>query len=136
MSRLPRSTSAVYDAGALLAAERNDRAFLATHLALVSQERSIIVPSPVLAQVWRGTGRQVSLVRLLRACVVEPTSEAVARDAGVILGRAKCSDAVDAIVVATALVRDALIVTSDPDDISLLWGASGMGSKPPSIVAV
>jgi len=48
-----------------------------------------------------------------------------ARNAGVILGRSRSSDAVDAIVVATALVRDALIVTSDPDEIALMWGMSG-----------
>lgn len=128
--------TAVYDAGALLAAERNERDFLAVHLTLVGQERPIIVPTPVLAQVWRGGGRQVTLGRLLKACVIEPTSERTARDAGVILGRARCSDAVDAIVVATALARDALIVTSDPDDMILLWGASGVTAKPPSVLAV
>lgn len=76
------------------------------------------------------------LVKALRGCFVEATSEVVARNAGVILGRARCSDAVDAIVVATALAHDALIVTSDPDDIGLLWGASGIASKPPSILVV
>jgi len=133
---MPPNMTVVYDAGALLAADRNDREFLAAHLLFVRQDRAIVVPSPVLAQVWRGGGRQASLSRLLRACVVEPTREAIARNAGVILGRARLSDAVDGIVVATALKFDALIVTSDPGDMTLLWGASGVTSKPPAIMAV
>lgn len=133
---MERSMTVVYDAGALLAAERNDRDFLASHLTFMRQERNIVVPSPVLAQVWRGGGRQVTIGRLLTACVIEPTSERTARNAGVILGRARASDAVDAIVVATALAYDALIVSSDPGDMALLWGASGISSKPPSILAV
>jgi predicted nucleic acid-binding protein len=133
---MERSMTVVYDAGALLAAERNDRDFLAAHVTFMRQERNIVVPSPVLAQVWRGGSRQVTVGRLLTACVIEPTSEQTARSAGFILGRARSSDAVDGIVVATALVYDALIVTSDPDDMTLLWGVSGISLKPPSILAV
>ena len=126
----------VYDAGALLAAERNDRGFLSVHLTFVRQERMIVVPSPVLTEAWRGGGRQATLGRLLKACVIEPTSEVTARNAGVILGRGRSSDAVDAIVVATALTYDALIETSDPEDMALLWGAAGVSSKPPVVLAV
>jgi predicted nucleic acid-binding protein len=129
-------TTVVYDAGALVAAERDDREFLTVHLTFVTQERVIVVPSPVLTQVWRGGDRQVGLSQLLRACVIEPTSEATARKGGVILGRSRSSDAVDAIVVATALAHDALIATSDPRDIALLWTASGFSPRTPAILAV
>jgi hypothetical protein len=132
---LPR-VAVVYDAGALVAAERGSDRFRVLHNYCLQQDVSPVVPAPVLAQAWRGSSRQVHLVKALRGCFIEATSEMIARNAGLILGRAKCSDAVDAIVVATALARDALVVTSDPDDIALLWGASGIGSKPPAIVAV
>jgi predicted nuclease of predicted toxin-antitoxin system len=93
------------------------------------------VPAPVLTQVWRGGARQALLARILQSCKVEPTTEQVARYGGVLLAKTRTSDAVDAIVVACALPRDALIVTSDPDDLSLLWRAAETGKRP-KILAV
>jgi predicted nucleic acid-binding protein len=119
----------VYDTGALLAAERNDRRFLVVHWRFLEKKRELILPSPVLAQAWRGGSRQATLGRVLKSCAVEPTSEATARNAGVILGLSRTSDAIDAIVVATAIAYNATIVTTDPDDIGLLWGASGTKRK-------
>lgn len=123
----------VYDAGALLAAERNDRTFLAIHTRLLQAECEVFVPAPVLAQVWRGTARQAPMSRVLKACHIEATSETVARNAGVLLGRSRTSDAVDAIVVATAIDYAALLATSDPDDLNLLWGVSRTSLKPAMI---
>lgn len=125
----------VYDAGALVAAERDDPHFRALHTRFVRQDRRILVPAPVLAQVWRAGARQVRLVWTLRGCVVEPTTEELARSAGALLGRSKTTDAVDAIVVASAVPRRALIVTGDPDDLDLLWGAAEVGGPAP-ILAV
>ena len=125
----------VYDAGALLAAERNDRRFLARHSRLVQHEDRLLVPTPVLTQVWRGGQRQVTLTRTLRACDVVATTEAVARFAGVLLARSRTADAVDAIVAATALAeRAALVVTSDPDDLRLLLGDPTTRGKPGLLV--
>jgi hypothetical protein len=124
------TTSVVYDAGALLAAEANDRRFRLIHRQMLDEARRIIVPAPVLTQVWRGGARQALLARILRSCVVEPTTEQVAKDGGVLLAKTRTSDAVDAIVVASALPRDALIVTSDPDDLTLLWRAAEIGKRP------
>jgi len=128
------ATSVVYDAGALVAAEANDRRFRIAHQQMLNEARRIIVPAPVLTQVWRGGARQAMLTRILRSCVVEPTDERVARAGGVLLAKSRTSDAVDAIVVATALPRDALIVTSDPDDLSLLWHAAETGKRPKILV--
>lgn len=93
------------------------------------------MPAPVLTQVWRGGARQAMLSRILRSCVIDPTNDRVARDAGQLLGRSGSTDAVDAIVVASALRRHALIVTSDPDDIAMLWAAADTG-KPAKILAL
>jgi hypothetical protein len=128
------ATSVVYDAGALLAAEANDRRFRLAHRQMLDEARRIIVPAPVLTQVWRGGARQALLARVLRSCKVEPTTEQVARYGGVLLGKTRTSGAVDAIVVASALPRDALIVTSDPDDLSLLWLAAETGKRPKILV--
>jgi predicted nucleic acid-binding protein len=124
------TTSVVYDADALLASEANDRRFRIVHRQMLDEARHIIVPAPVLTQVWRGGARQALLARILRSCVVEPTTEQVAKYGGVLLAKTRTSDAVDAIVAASALLRDALIITSDPDDLSLLWRAAETGKRP------
>lgn len=79
---------------------------------------------------WRGGGRQARLAWTLRGCVVLPTAVADARAAGVLLGRTKTTDAVNAIVVATAIRLRAVVVTSDPDDIDLLWRSAETGEPP------
>jgi predicted nucleic acid-binding protein len=116
---------AIYDAGALVAAERGDRRLFAHHAAATTLGRELIVPAPVLVQAWRGGSRQANLGRVLRACTILPTAEATAKAAGVLLGRAGKSDAVDAIVVATTLEFAAVVVTSDPDDLITLADAAG-----------
>ena len=118
-------TSLIYDAGALLAAERDNREFLAIHKAALCEGRHIAVPAPVLTQAWRGgAGRQAVLAMVLRGIEVLPTDEDIAREAGVLLGLSGTSDAVDAIVVATAVRYAATVVTSDPKDLRVLGDAA------------
>jgi predicted nucleic acid-binding protein len=114
----------VYDTGALLAAERNDRRVLLLHYDSLQSNRRIVVPAPVLAQAWRGGSRQATLSILLKACEVEATSEGIAKAAGVLLGASGTSDAVDAIVVATALRLGAHVLTSHPHDLGKLADAA------------
>jgi hypothetical protein len=47
-----------YDTGALVAAERNDRRRWALHAACLVEEVIPVVPSPVLAEAWRGGSQQ------------------------------------------------------------------------------
>lgn len=115
----------VYDAGALLAAERGDDRMRALHRRFLLHGISPEVPSPVLAQVWRGgAGRQACLSRVLKGCAVLPTDGEVAKRAGVLLGLSDTADAVDAIVVATAVKLAAVVVTSDPKDLLVLSDAA------------
>lgn len=114
----------VYDAGALLAAERSDRKFLVTHKTALLGGRHVFVPAPVLAQAWRGGARQAVLAKVLKGCEVHPTDEDVARQAGVLLGLSGTADAVDAVVVATAMKLTATVVTSDPKDLRVLSDAA------------
>jgi PIN domain len=112
----------VYDAGALIAADRNDRTFWADHKVRLEQNTVPAVPAAVVAQVSRSP-RQASLRRVLRGCDVVVLDEATAHRAGTLLAESGTCDVVDATVVAVARPRRAAIVTSDRPDIDRLLGA-------------
>ncbi len=116
--------SLVYDAGALLAAERRDARMWERHAAALRGGLRPIVPVVVLAQAWRG-GPQAELSRLLRGCRIVPDTEQLGRSAGTACARAGMSDVVDALVVLTAVGLDAPVVTSDADDLTRLAAAVG-----------
>ncbi len=109
----------VYDAGALIAAERNDRAFWADHRVRLEQGTIPVAPAAVVAQVSRSP-RQVPLRRLLRGCDVTDLDEDTAHRVGRLLAHAGTTDVVDGAVVTAALARSAAVVTSDRDDIACL----------------
>ena len=59
-------TGATYDAGALIAIERQDNKMVNFHRSIVKSGITPVVPAGVLAQVWRGgSGRQAPLARAL-----------------------------------------------------------------------
>ena len=117
-------SAVVYDAAVLVAADRNERRAWAEHKARLELGVVPLVATPVLAQV-SCSPRQVQLRRFLAGCVAVPLGETEAHEAGRLLGLAKTSDVVDAVVVTTALRQKATILTSDPDDIERLVRASG-----------
>lgn len=114
-----------YDTGALVAAERNDRAMWALHAGFLAEEVVPTVPAPVLAEAWRGGGRQASLSRLLAMCEVEPMSEDQARRVGVLAGKAAHDDIVDATVVEGAARRRDAVVTSNDTHMRTIAEAAG-----------
>jgi predicted nucleic acid-binding protein len=112
--------SYVFDTGALIAAERGkERA--SRFLRLVRSGRArILVPLPVVAEWWRG--RTDAREEILAASRVVATV-GIAQAAGVALARAKDVHAgvtIDAIVMATAALLDAIVVTGDPQDFERL----------------
>ena len=118
--------SLVLDAGALVAVERGDRDLVALIERELVAGRSPVTHGGVVGQVWRGgAGRQAPLTRLLPGLVVEPLDEALGRRAGVLLGRARATDVVDAALVLLARDGDSLL-TSDPDDLAHLAAAAGV----------
>jgi hypothetical protein len=118
--------SLVLDAGALVAVERGDRDLVALIKRELVAGRSPVTHGGVVGQVWRGgAGRQAPLARLLPGLVVEPLDEALGRRAGVLLGRARATDVVDAALVLLARDGDSLL-TSDPDDLAHLAAAAGV----------
>jgi hypothetical protein len=116
----------VLDAGGLLAVERGDRDTVALLKYELGQGRAPVTHGGVIGQVWRGgTGRQANLARLLPAVDVVPLDDELGRRAGVLLGRARGSDVVDAAVVLLATDGD-LVLTSDPDDLRRLADAAAV----------
>lgn len=116
----------VLDAGALLAVERGDRDVVALLKRELLASRVPLTHGGVVAQVWRGgSGRQAQLARLLPGIDVAPLDDALGRRAGVLLGRARAADAVDAAVIAIAADGD-IVLTSDPDDLSGLAEAAAV----------
>jgi hypothetical protein len=114
----------VYDAGALIAADRRDEVAWALHAEALEHKVRPVVLAPVLAQAWRG-GPQPMMSRLLKGCDVVPLSEGEARDVGSLLARSGTSDVVDAAVVLAAARGSRAVVTSDPDDLRTLADAHG-----------
>lgn len=114
----------VLDAGAFLAVDRGDREMAAR--LRVAERNGIELRSngAVIAQVWRDpSGRQAELARLLRSVAVASVDQRLGQDAGILSGRARSGDAVDATVVAIANAGDR-ILTSDPKDVRALVAAS------------
>lgn len=112
-------TGFVIDAGALIALERGRRdiAWL-VELGRRAGAR-LVVPSGVVAQVWRGGRGQARLGAFLSLPAVEVPGldEHEARAVGVLLARACTSDVIDGWVALLALRDRQAILTSDPDDL-------------------
>jgi hypothetical protein len=118
--------SLVLDAGALVAVERGDR----DTIALIKREllagRAPVTHGGVVGQVWRGgSGRQARLARLLPGVEISGLDNDLGRRAGVLLGRARMADVVDAALVLLA-VDDDSVLTSDVEDLEQLAAAAGL----------
>jgi len=113
-----------YDTGALVAAERNDRRMWALHAGFLAEEVVPTVPAPVLAEAWRGGGRQASLSRLLALCEIEGMTDEQARRVGVLAGKAAHDDVVDVTVVEGAIRRRDAVVTSNDSHIQAVANAA------------
>lgn len=121
------------DAGALVAIDRDDRDMQTVVQLAVQQRLKLRTSAIVVAEVWRDPrGRQARLARLLRAVDVRPVDVQTGQRAGVLLGRARLNDPVDAVLVVLA-EDDDTILTSDVDDITRLVAAAG---KRVGVVAV
>ena len=112
----------VFDAGALIAFERNDRSVVMLAKRLLALRAKLVVPAGVIGQVWRDGARQVRLARLLGSSivVVEPLDDRRARAAGQLCGVTGTRDVIDAAVVLSAREHDLPVATSDPDDLRAL----------------
>jgi hypothetical protein len=108
----------VLDAGALIAFERGDPRLRA----LLAEAKRLVVPAGAFAKAWRDGARQVPLRALCNSAKTQivPLDRACAEAAGVLCGRARTSDVVDASVVLAGRRERGVVVTSDPDDLRRL----------------
>lgn len=121
----------VFDTAVLILAERDARTYKSLRAALDAERILPAVPLPVLAEAWRGRPRQADLARALKGIDKLDCTEAIARRAGELLAATGGSNAIDAIVVATAETRHAPVVTGDSGDLSVLAAhAEGVAIQP------
>ena len=117
-----RVNGIVFDAGGLIALERNDRrVFSILDTALEDGDR-IMVPATALAQVIRNPARQVRLWRMIQFDKTEviPLDGSQAQAVGALLARTSTTDIADAHVVICAQTAGYAIITSDPLDLKRL----------------
>lgn len=115
----------VYDAGALIAAERRSPRMMDMHALFLDAGGRPMVPTIVLGQVWRSAERQVQLSRLLKGCRFDVLDVIAARAGGQLCGYAGTADLADAVVALLAIQYEAAIVTSDPKDLRRLTEIAG-----------
>jgi hypothetical protein len=111
-----------FDAGGLIALDRNDRRVIVLAARAAEAGAQITVPATALAQVIREPGRQARLARLIR----QPTTDVVpldrvdATNVGRLLATTGTADIADAHVVICARRSGQLVLTSDPDGLQRL----------------
>lgn len=113
---------ATFDAGALIAIDRDDRRVTVLLARARETHARITVPATALAQAVRRPDRQARLTRLIR----QPTTDVVdldrvdATNVGRLLAASGSADVVDAHVVICARRAGQRVVTSDPEDLRAL----------------
>jgi predicted nucleic acid-binding protein len=120
----------ILDSGAVIALARGDQRARAFVDRALETGAELLIPSVVIAETVRGRGpRDAPVNRVLTAVdSVLVADESAGRTAGALLGRARSSETIDALVVGNAIqLGGGRILTSDPDDMrQLARGAAGI----------
>jgi predicted nucleic acid-binding protein len=106
----------------LAAGDQRARGYLETAIA---RRARAAVSAITLTEVLRGDKRDAAVYRVLSRITIVPVTPEIARRAGELPGATGLSGhrcAIDAVVAATALAmeRPAVLLTSDPDDLTRL----------------
>ena len=117
-----RVNGITFDAGGLIALERNDRRVFSILATALEDGDRIIVPATALAQVIRNPAKQVRLWRMIQhdESEVVPLDGSHAQAVGVLLAQTGTSDITDAHVVICARRAGHAVITSDPLDLRRL----------------
>lgn len=111
-------SDATFDTGALIALERRSQRIRQIVTRAVVLGVRISVPAAVITEWWRG--RTDARAQILSFLEVEPLSERIAKAAGEAIVAVPRATAIDAIVMASAAARGAVVYTSDVDDLERL----------------
>jgi predicted nucleic acid-binding protein len=130
MARSRRRTQApppqrlILDSGAVIALSRNDLRARATLAAAREAGVEVSIPSVVVAETVRGSAKDAKVNRVIKAVgEVSSADERTGRSAGALLGAARSTSTVDALVVASAIeLGGGVVLTGDPDDLEPLAG--------------
>ena len=112
-------SGATFDAGGLIALDRNDRRVLALLARAAERGARITIPATALAQAIRNPARQAQIARLIR----QPSTDLIALNGpdatavGLLLARTGTADIVDAHVAICAQRAGQAVVTSDAADL-------------------
>jgi hypothetical protein len=118
----------VFDAGALIALDRGDRAVGALVTAAAQNGTEAVTSSACIAQVWRDPARQARLAKALAGFLELPLDPLSSRRCGLLLADARTNDIADAALA--LLVGDGdTVLTSDPHDIEHLLEATGTDAR-------
>lgn len=111
-----------FDAGGLIALDRNDRRVIVLLARAAEVGARVTVPATALAQAIRHPAKQARLARLVRQPTTDlaPLNGPDATSVGVLLATSRTADIVDAHVVICARRARQAIVTSDPGDLRRL----------------
>lgn len=111
-----------FDAGGLIALDRNDRRVVALLARAAETNAEITIPASALAQAIRRPEGQARLARLIRqpGTTVRELDRVDATNVGRLLAASGTADVVDAHVVICARRANQAVVTSDPDDLRIL----------------
>jgi predicted 2-oxoglutarate/Fe(II)-dependent dioxygenase YbiX len=111
--------SVIYDAGVLVAADRNNRRVWADHRVRLESGLVPLTTAPIVSQVSRST-RQAQLHRFLRGCQVLAFTAEQSHRVGALLRRARTADVIDAHLAIAASDTHSMVVTGDPVDLQHL----------------
>ena len=118
----PSPQRLILDSGAVISLARGEqraRAFLMRALEL---DAAVEIPAVVVAETIRGGPKDAPVNRVLKMVTnVPPSTEMHGRLAGNLLGAARSSSTIDALVIAHAVMAGgALVLTGDVDDLERL----------------
>lgn len=108
-----------FDAGGLIALDRNDRRVLALIARAAERGMRITIPATALAQAMRNPSRQARLSRFVRQPGTDlmPLDGPDATTVGLLLARTATADIVDAHVAICAQRANQAVVSSDAADL-------------------
>ena len=117
-----RLSGITFDAGGLIALDRNDRRVLALVARARERGTRITIPATALAQVIRNPAKQARLSRLIRQTDTDLVGldRTDATSVGLLLARTGTVDVVDAHIVVCARRAKQAIITSDAADLRRL----------------
>lgn len=115
-------TGLTLDTGALIALEAGDRRMALRVEQAVAAGAELAIPAGVVAQAWRGSGRQARIAKLLqlRVTSVVVLDTKLALRVGATCAATGSADVVDVSVALCARDRGHSVVTTDPADIAAI----------------